>query len=162
MNYDDFVNNFGEDEMKINKITGTKWEIWHQDHFDPNTPRKVVLAGDELIDGLTELWIRHFCETLRRDGYIGFSIYNLWLVKSRQSIEVVGDLAGQKKLRKWIIRDYWDYSPDCKDAVDKNLLDIIVKAHLCLLEAGGTSEIIFEKVNKSDNRHQFEKLLEKV
>jgi hypothetical protein len=48
------------------------------------------------------------------------------------------------------------------ESVNIDLLDSIVKVHSRLLEEGGSSEIIFEKANKSDNRYQFEKLLEKM
>ena len=148
--------------MKSIKIKGSRWEIWHQDYFDPNTPRKVILAGDELIDGLTELWIRHLYDTLRQDGFVGFSKYNLWLVQSRQSIEVIGDLAGQKKLREWIFRGNLINNKSSLDAVGLNLLYIIAKTHCRLFQEGQTSEIIVEKAKDSDDSDQFIGMIENL
>ena len=148
--------------MRRNQQNDEEWEIWHQDNFDPDTPRQVFLTGEGLFNGLTKLWVWHLYETVQKDGFISFSKYNLWFKQTKRSIEVIGDIPGQKKLHKWLFRDYLSSNVDCKDAVDQYLLGFIVKAHLNLLEEGRTSEIIIEQAIKSDNKYQFEKLLKKL
>lgn len=153
---------FEEPNMGNTQQNEEEWEIWLQDNFDPDTPRQVILTGEGLINGLTKLWIWHLYETVQKDGFICFSKFNLWIKQPKRSIEVIGDIAGQKKLRKWLFRNYRGNNVDCRDAVDQNLLGFIVKAHLNLLEEGRTCETIIEQASKSDNRYQFEKLLEKL
>jgi len=148
--------------MGNNQQNEEDWEIWHQDNFDPGMPRQVILTGEELMDGLTKLWTRHLYESVKLDGFSGFSKYNLWLVQSKQSIEVIGDLSGQKKLHEWIFGGNLQDIKGSVDVVGQNLLGIIVKTHYRLFQEGKTSEIIFEIARNSDNRHQFEKLLEKL
>lgn len=153
---------FEEPNMRNNQQKEEEWEIWHQDNFDPDTPRQVISTGEGLINGLTKLWIWHLYETVQKDGFISFSKYNLWFKQPKRSIQVIGDIAGQKKLRKWLFGDEISGISSSKDAVDQHLLDIILKVHLLLLKEGKTSEIIIERASKSDNRYQFEKLLKKL
>ena len=81
------------------------WEVWFQDMFDRECPREAVVSGMGLVEGLIELWSRHLYETVRENGTVGFSRFNLWLNLQGRSIEVTGSLSGAVKLREWVFRD---------------------------------------------------------
>ena len=102
--------------------TDNEWQVWYQDTFDRETPRKIDVAGVGLIDGLVELWTRHLYETVRTNGGRGFSRFNLWCVQAGSSIVVDGDWNGQVHLRSWIFGSTQRKPRSNKDTVDVGLI----------------------------------------
>ena len=100
------------------------WELWFQDNFDRESPRRVVQHGEGLVEGLLELWRHHLYETVQTDGALGFTRYNLWLPEKGVRIVITGEVNGLKKLRQWI----WK-GEDKLGAEERGLLLKIVQAH---------------------------------
>lgn len=38
------------------------WQVWSEDTFDREAPRRVKVEGEGLEKGLVELWVRHLSE----------------------------------------------------------------------------------------------------
>ena len=87
---------------KENSIIFAQWQIWYQDTFDRETPRKVEVEGQGLVDGLVELWSRHLKETVTASGGSGFSRFNLWWKQEATSIVIEGSQEGMVRVRSWI------------------------------------------------------------
>jgi hypothetical protein len=143
------------DESENNILENVKWELWHQDTFDQEGRRKKILEGHGLFEGLIQLWAHHLYETVRLNGMIGFSQFNLWLKQRKFSIEVLGDTKGQLKLRLWVFEERRvDYSNYLQIA-DRELLELIAEAHYKLITNYQKSELIINKAISSNSREEF-------
>jgi hypothetical protein len=138
------------------KISKLGWKVWYRDTFDHECPRRVEIAGQDLVKGLTELWARHLFETVQASGQKGFSHFNLWWEQREQSIEIVGDWEGQIRLRKWVFGDKQTARHGYVRAGDKKLLARIAEAHSKLLLAGQSSEAILTAARAASSRKDFE------
>ena len=131
------------------------WEIWYQDTFDQDCPRQLELTGCGLITGLIELWARHLYETVQPNGVLGFSHFNLWWKQRRCSIEVVGEAAGQVKIRNWVFGQRCLNSSSFLDVADTSLLKSICEIHAELVLRGQTSEEIILIAHLLNDRQNF-------
>ena len=132
-----------------------KWQIWRQDNFDLECSREVVLSGVGIIQGLTELWMRHLYETIRPEGLTSFTRFNLWCKDLHCSIDVVGDFSGQIKLREWVFGNSQAELAAYVDIADSELLKIVAKVHYELLIDDKTSEPIMDAAGASSSRQDF-------
>ena len=128
------------------------WQIWYEDTFDRETPRRVEVSGEGLALGLTELWSRHLFEAVRADGSKGFCRFNMWWVQVGKSIVIKGAWGGMVKIRNWVYGDK-------QDTKDGDLLMRLASIHGCLVVEGGTSEDIFIAAEGAENREDFENQL---
>ena len=142
-------------------ISQANWKVWYRDAFDRECPRSVEIAGQGLVQGLMELWARHLFETVGASGQKGFSRFNLWWEQPGQSIEVVGDWAGQIRLRKWVFGDKRTARKGYVRDGDKKLLARIAEVHSKLILAGQTSEAILTAASVAASYKDFEARLKK-
>ena len=136
-------------------INTAEWEIWYQDNFDLECPRQMELSGRGLIKGLIELWARHLYETIQPSGFIGFSRFNLWWKQRVCSISIVGEKAGQIKLRQWVYGERRSNYLGCMFVADKDLLQVIAEIHSKLIISGQSSETIVAEALLSNNTEEF-------
>jgi len=143
--------------MRAEDLPSTaEWEIWHQDTFDPDSPRQVEAAGQGLLAGLVQLWARHLFETVQADGRKGFSRFNLWWKQETRSVEIVGDWEGQVRLRQWV---YGDKPSTDRKTGDQALLQWIAATHQQRILRGETSAEILTLAKAAGNRQDFEQHL---
>jgi hypothetical protein len=135
-----------------------KWEIWYQDTFDRQTPFSMNAHGSGLAKGLAELWVRHLFESVTVDGQEGFSRF--WLRWRDENIFILGDREGIKRLREWLY-SHREYSKS-SSALDTTpaLLNIIVRAHIHLIEQAKTTEHILNLAAEADDPIDFEARLD--
>ena len=147
--------------MRFNRLApDAEWEIWVQDTFDRESPRQVEIAGQGLVEGLTELWEHHLFETVQANGQPGFIHFNLWWKQQSLSIEVVGDWEGQVRLREWVYGIEGQTKGGYAKASDKALLNTIVITHKTQLMRGKTSQAILAAARDSQSPEAFmEKLV---
>ena len=153
--------------MKLDKSEGdpiarAEWNLWYQDNFDRECPRQIDQSGTGLINGLIALWARHLYETIQPTEFLGFSRFNLWWKQRNRSIKVVGDLAGQRKLRRWVYGDKKSPYAGCMEIADKNLLSELAEAHSRLVLIDQTSEPIIDKALQSDSKDEFCDQIKKI
>ena len=132
-----------------------EWEIWHQDVFDRECPRRVEVAGRGLMAGLVELWTRHLFETVGVDGKRGFARFNLWWKQEEKSVQVVGPWKGMVRLRGWIFGEK-RAGRGHVEVMDKGLLAKVARVHGTLVMAGRTSEDILVAASCA-SREDFER-----
>ena len=138
------------------------WELWYQDLFERDCPRKVEASGQGLVQGLAELWARHLFETVQADGQKGFSRFNLWWRQQQKSVEITGDWQGMARLRLWIFGNKRTTSQGYLDNGGKELLMEIAQAHSCLVMAGQCSELILEAAQNCTRREVFQEQLKNL
>jgi len=132
-----------------------EWELWYQDNFDLECPRQLERAGRGLISGLIELWAHHLYETIQPNGFLGFDRFNIWWKQRKCGIDIVGEMAGQLKLRQWVYGEQRSGYSGCLDIADKDLLEVLAEAHSRLAMNGQTSEVIVDKAIQSNNKKAF-------
>ena len=131
-----------------------RWQLWYRDTFDRECPPQVDAQGQDLLDGLIELWARHLFETVRPGGGRGFSRFYLqWTPDGRA--EITGDLEGARRLRKWVFGDQEHTRKGYVDAADQRLLKRVATTHRHLLEAGQTSAPILALARSAESRQAF-------
>ena len=138
------------------------WEIWYQDSFDQDCPRQLELTGSGLATGLVELWARHLYETVQPNGTFGFSRFNLWWRQQRISIEIVGEVIGQVKIRNWVFGEQHLVSSNLVDIADTGLLKLIGEIHAKLILRGQTSEEIILIAHLINDRENFIEQINKL
>lgn len=148
--------NFDHMDADIELLPEAVWEIWYQDTFDRESPRRVDLSGRGLVNGLVELWARHLFETVQPDGRQGFSRFNLWWKQKERSLEITGDRVGQSRLRGWVFGSKQHTDRGYVEAGDERLLRALARAHCQLALAGGTSEAILTAAARSIRWEDFE------
>ena len=114
-----------------------RWQLWVQDRFDPDAPRRIEASGAGLREGLSELWKHHLQESVRPDGQEGFMRFNLWLVEDEVSVQIHGPWEGQLRLRGWLIEE---------PTKTTTLLSSISCIHRHLLLKGETSAELLDAV----------------
>lgn len=142
-----------------NPATEATWEIWYQDLFDRECPRKVEVCGQGLVQGLAELWARHLFETVQANEQKGFSHFNLWWRQPQKSIKIKGDRQGMVRLRRWVFGNKRTASRGYLDDGDRELLMEIALAHSCLVMAGQSSEAILAAAQDCERRKVFQEQL---
>ena len=135
------------------------WELWYQDMFDRECPRRVDLRGQGLLQGLAELWARHLLETVQVDGQKGFSRFNLWWRQQKKSIEITGEWLGMVRLRGWVFGNRGTANQDYLDDGDQTLLREVALAHSYLALAGQSSEAILAAAQNCKRREVFQEQL---
>ena len=135
------------------------WELWYQDLFDRDCPRKVEASGQGLVQGLAELWARHLFETVQADGQKGFSRFNLWWRQQQKSVEINGDWQGMVRLRWWVFGNKRTASCGYLDDGDRELLRDVALAHSYLTMVGQTSEPILIAAQNCASREIFQEQL---
>ncbi|MFP4346204.1 MAG: hypothetical protein ACLFU8_16020 [Anaerolineales bacterium] len=131
-----------------------EWQIWHQDTFDRESPRRMELQGRGLVKGLAELWLRHLTETVRAGGGSSFSRFNLWWQPRGLSVRVVGTEQGLLRLRGWIVERGGR-------RIDRQLLNGVARAHARMVRAGGTSAPLVDAALTSRDAADFKTRLHK-
>ena len=134
-----------------------KWQLWHQDTFDRETPRRIDASGDDLLAGLVQLWARHLFESVQTNGNKGFSRFNLWLLKERQRIEVNGNREGQVRIRAWVYGEKKRSIQGYVQEGDIARLTLIAAAHRNLLSQGKNCSDIIEAAAASNQLEVFER-----
>ena len=142
--------------MDLELIPQAAWEIWYQDTFDPDCPRRVDLAGHGLVKGLIELWARYLFETVQPNGQQGFSRFNLWWKQKERSLTIVGEGAGLTRLRQWVFGSRQHTDQGYVQVGDEKLLRAVAATHCRLVLANQTSEAILLAAKKSVSRKDFE------
>jgi hypothetical protein len=137
-------------------VMEANWELWYQDLFDRECPRKVDSRGQGLVQGLTALWAHHLSETVQVNGQKGFSRFNLWWRQQQLSIEITGDWQGMVRLRGWVFGSRSAASRDHLDDEDRDLLRDVALAHSCLVLAGQSSEPILAAAQNCERREAFQ------
>lgn len=135
----------------------TKWQVWYEDTFDHECPRRIDISGRGLVWGLTELWARHLYETVQANGRRGFSRFNLWWAS--RSIEIAGDWQGAVRLRHWVFGEKTRIRQGYIESGDTGLLIKIAAAHAHLVSAGQSSEPILSTAMAAADRRDFERRL---
>jgi len=129
------------------------WEVWYQDTFDRETPFTVEAKGRGLIAGLIELWARHLSETVRPDGFTGFSRF--WLRWDDQaSVQIDPDREGSTRLRAWMFGDR-SVRDGYVRAADARLLGQVAGVHACLIAAGRSADEILTAASEAGDRASF-------
>jgi len=147
---------------KKRSVSDAEWEIWYQDTFDRDCPRRVEIAGRGLVEGLLELWARLLFETVQADGGRGFSRFNLWWKQAKTSIEIEGEWDGLVRLREWVYGSKWRSTKGYAEEGDLELLKNLAAAHKHLILRGATSERILAVAKTSENHADFEAHLFKM
>jgi hypothetical protein len=137
-----------------------EWQLWYRDLFDRDYPPSVEVEGRGLVAGLTELWARHLFETIRPDGRLGFSRFNLWC--ESRSIEIDGDPAGAARLRAWLFGDQEHTARGYLAEADSALLSLLAATHAALLAAGRSAAPILLAAASSPDRPAFESRLDEL
>ena len=132
-----------------------QWELWYQDSFDRESPRQKEVTGIGLKQGLCSLWAYHLYETIRPEGCIGFSHFNLWLDQQKLSIEIKGDLKGQIKLRQWLFEGRSVKHLPLLQIADETLVTLIAEFHMQLGLKEQTSARIIEMADAARDRDDF-------
>ncbi|MFC1885541.1 hypothetical protein ACFLZM_00575 [Thermodesulfobacteriota bacterium] len=145
-----------ESKIDLDLIPEAEWKIWYQDTFDLDCPRQVDLAGRGLVKGLIELWARHLFETVRPNGQLGFSRFNLWWKQKACSLIIVGEEVGLTRLRQWVFGNRQSAHQGYVQIGDKKLLAAVAAAHCRLVLANQTSEAILVTAKISTSRKDFE------
>lgn len=125
-------------------IKNAHWTIWYQDMFDLACPRQHEVEGRGLIDGLIALWVRHLFETVRPEGQLGFSRFNLWWTERKFSVSIQGQLIGQINIRQWVFHNCPETRRDYFEFADNDLLVKISRIHAGLLLAGQACDILID------------------
>lgn len=137
----------------------SKWIIWYQDNFDYEYPRRIESTGEGILAGLKELWKLHLFETVQQSGQEGFSHFNLWWVRDKMSIRIVGSWDGQVKLRSWVCTGGMELKTTAKGTnFDEGLLAKIAETHWVLIQKGETSAALLDLARVMD-RDGFERYL---
>ncbi len=142
-------------------LSEAEWTLWYEDTFDRACPRQIEMTGRGLVQGLIELWARYLFETVRPDGRLGFSRFNLWWKQAGQSIEVLGSGQGAARLRDWIFGDERSTDNGYVQAGDTDFLYKLAKLHARLILFDRTSETILEAAGMAKNRADFERWLQR-
>ena len=132
-----------------------QWELWYQDTFDRESPRQKEVTGIGLKQGLCNLWAYHLYETIRPEGFTGFSHFNLWLNQKKLSIEIKGDLKGQIKLRQWLFEGRSAKLLPLLQIADETLVSLIAEFHIQLGLKEQTSARIIEMADAARDRDDF-------
>jgi hypothetical protein len=142
---------FGED---------ANWQIWYQDTFDRDCPRRIEVEGEGLLVGLIALWKRHLFETVQEAGWVGFSHFDLWWEQEKTSIRVVGNWDGQVQLRRWVYpKGVEPKREPYEERADEGLLRSIAKVHRIKILHGETSEAIVKLASETERCDDFKNLL---
>ena len=126
-----------------------KWQLWYEDLFDRETPRKIEAEGDELTHGLIELWSHHLFGAVQPDGRLGFNRFNLWW--NRTSIEIADNPKGAAHLRAWI----WRQPTRSRQSADQHLLERVAKTHAKLIGDKRDSTAILALAASTDDPYAF-------
>jgi hypothetical protein len=143
-------------------ILEAEWEIWYQDNFDLECPRQMEIEGRGLVKGLIELWAHHLYETIQPNVFVGFSRFNLWWKQKECSIEIIGEMLGQVKIRQWVYGNRQSNYLGCMHIADIDLLRVIAEMHCRLVLNDETSEVIIAKALSLDTNKDFIKQIQKL
>jgi hypothetical protein len=136
----------------IDPDTEAEWQVWYEDTFDRECPRRVEIAGRGLANGLIELWTRYLFETVQANGQEGFSHFDLWWKQKEQSIKVIGEWEGSTRLREWVFGNNRQTHAEYVQEGDKELLMTLAIAHGNLVLDGRTSEAILAEAKAASSR----------
>lgn len=85
--------------------TATIWQLWHSDTFDPDSVPTLQADGEDILQGLYELWFYTLSEGIQDGGSASFSRFHLtWgnTPFTRVDIDVKPfDNFSLVKLRQW-------------------------------------------------------------
>jgi hypothetical protein len=138
------------------------WEVWYQDLFDREFPRKMEVSGQGLVPGLAELWARHLFETVQADGQTGFSHFNLWWRQKQKSIEITGAWDGMVQLRNWVFGNKHTANQGYLGEGNQALLREVALVHLGLIMVGKGSEPILKAAQNCTRREVFQEELKNL
>lgn len=133
-----------------------KWQVWYEDTFDRDCPRRVEASGRGLAQGLTELWARYLRETVQANSSRGFARFNLWWAS--RSIQIDGDWQGAVRLRRWVFAEVHTHRGYVESG-DTRLLFQIAAAHARLVLDGQSSKPILSTAAAAADRQDFEQWL---
>ena len=131
-----------------------EWQLWVQDTFDRQTPRRVQARGAGLVKGLKALWAHHLLEGVTEGGGAGFARFNLWLPAQEQALSLPAEHPALARLRRWVF-PHGASMPEPLQAADHALLALIAEAHARLLAQGKTSEPILLAAGEAADEKAF-------
>lgn len=134
-----------------------EWQVWYEDTFDRECPRRVDVSGRGLARGLAELWARHLCETVTAQGSRGFSRFNLWWTGG--GIEIAGSWEGATRLRKWVFGAKGHIRSGYVAGADAALLSQLAVTHAHLTLAGQSCAPILEAAAEAADRQDLQRWL---
>ena len=133
------------------------WELWVQDQFDWETPRKVELRGKGLILGLSSLWQYHLRESITPNGQQGFSKFNLWLPGLKKSYEIQANHSSLARIHNWVF-GLGECIPN-PEGINYDLLELLGRVHCYLISSGQTEEEIVRIAEESKHSSEFSRKL---
>lgn len=136
-----------------------EWEVWSEDTFDRETPPMREARGKGLVNGVKALWIRYLLETVRPEGFEGFTRFHLRRPPAT-SILINGPWEGAVRLRNWIFGTKTRSHRDHLRAADRPLFEAISQIHTQLLRQESTSEPILTMAAEASDRREFSTRLE--
>ncbi len=134
-----------------------EWQVWYEDTFDRECPRRVDVSGRGLVRGLAELWARHLCETVTVQGSRGFSRFNLWWTGG--GIDIAGNWEGATRLRRWVFGAKKHIRSGYVAEADADLLAQLAITHAHLILAGQSCAPILEAAAAAADRQDFQRRL---
>jgi hypothetical protein len=135
------------------------WDLWYEDTFDREAPRRVELTGRGMLEGLVQLWARTLTQTVQPGGQRGFARFNLWWRQAGRSIEVRDEGEGLTKLRAWIYGARQAPVRGPLDGADRTLLTRLAAAHRTLILAGEEGAALVSAAAAARDRPAFEAVL---
>ncbi len=124
------------------------WQVWYQDVFDREAPRRVETEGRGLVEGLMALWWLHLWEGVDEAGRSTFSRFNLWLVAPGRSVRLADSPEGAARLRAWVFAG--------GEAPDRALLAQVARAHARRMGEDPEGEGILLAAARAEDRAAFE------
>jgi hypothetical protein len=83
----------------------TAWQLWHSDTFDRDSSPSLQASGEDIREGLSELWLHTLREGIQENGSASFSCFYLtWGNTPACRVDVYVEPFGNAplmKLRRW-------------------------------------------------------------
>jgi len=136
-------------------LQDSRWQLWYQDLFDPETPRQLESQGQGLEKGLIALWLHHLRDSVMRNGQPGFALFNLWFMEEKRSIRIQSCGTGMAKLKQWVLQPDPVFDPSASGKPNQQLLEKIVQAHCQLIAQGLEEEEICQMAAQSQTQEAF-------
>lgn len=148
-------------QLEGDSLSDEEWEIWYLDMFDRECPPSIEVQGKGLVRGLMELWARYLLETVRPEGWLGFSRFYLRRLDA-PSVEIKGELSGAQRLREWIAGNNLKSGRILMERGELRLLRQIAIAHVALLQVGRDASEILSAATEAADHTTFERQLHKL
>lgn len=116
------------------------WQLWYKDLFDLDSPAEMVVKGEGLVGGLTELWARYLEEGIR-----GLSRFTLLYRSQAQQIEIAGrHIEAAHTVRRWVFGTKEAHQHVDRRAANAHLLKSLATSHAKLILTGRPMDPILD------------------